>query len=406
MTSSPYKSKVLNFVSEKYRQILDRSDRVFNQVKFATTNTIQLLLYPIYVLLQTSRLAAKQLEKNQKSELPQITNKVNNQNTKNHQNTNQPIQQASLTTIQTATPQAAKPSVNTSTSSRIKPQSQLFPRLDIKLENQDTLADNHQKSELLTKDQQKQPLILTAYLENKPPLQLQPCAEIAPNSGYMSIFWQIMAWVQTSQIALWFNLFEELKLPLEKNELIQQKKQYQTLPLLSSSNLTFHSFISNVAKNYLNPITRSLGLNELLPPINIEELPFESLLEVKQEEYQAQNPSQKTIFTSNNSVQIETIRCRENRDRSIKALTKTNEQNFSQTTKNAKVSIQHYQHYSRDNKPDNQQGQDCLEVASVSMGYIKHPLEEILGWVDIVMTWIEKVLAQIWQWSQKKLKNI
>ncbi|NER01824.1 MAG: hypothetical protein F6K17_03830 [Okeania sp. SIO3C4] len=403
MTSSPYKSKVLNFISEKYRQILDRSDRALNQVKLATTNTIQLLLYPIYVLLQTSRLAVKQLEKNRTSELPQITNKVNNQNTKNHQNTNQPIQQASLTTIQTDTQPIPQLSVKTSTSSLIKPQSKLFPRLDIKLENQNILADNHQKSELLTKDQQKQPLILTAYLENKTPLQLQPCAEIAPNSRYMSIFWQIMAWVQTSKIALWFNLFEELNLVLEKNELIQQKKPYQTPPLLSSSNLTFRDFINNIAKHYLHPIIRSLGLNELLPPINIEELPFDSLLEVKLEKDPAQNPSQKTIFTSNNPAKIETIRCKENQDRNIKALTKANKKNFNCTIKNTKTSIQACL---RESRPEHQQEKDYLEVASVSMGYIKHPLEEILGWVDIVMTWIEKVLAQIWQWSQKKLKNI
>lgn len=403
MTSSPYKSKVLNFVSEKYRQILDRSDRALNKIKFATTSTVQLLLYPIYVLLQTSRLAVKQLDKNKKTEIPQITNKVNNETTENYQNTNQLIQQASLTKIQTVTPPAPQASVSTSNTTPIKPQSELFPGLDIKLEGQDTLADNHQKSELLTKDQQKQPLILTAYLENKPPLQLQPCAEIALNSGYMSIFWQVMAWVQTSQIALWFNLFEELKLPLEKNELIQKNNHYQTLPLLSSSNLTFHNFISNLAKNYLHPITRHLGLNGLIPPFNIEELPFDSLLEVKQEEDQTQKSSQKTILTSNNYVQLETIRYRENRDRSIKALTKINEQNFSQTIKNSKASIQNY---SRNIKPEYQQEPDYLEVASVSMGYIKHPLEEILGWVDVVMSWIERVFAQVWQWSQKKLKNI
>ncbi|MDY7006281.1 MAG: hypothetical protein SWX82_20755 [Cyanobacteriota bacterium] len=406
MTSSPYKSKVLNFVSEKYRQILDQSDRALSQIKSATTNTIQLLLYPIYVLLQTSRLTVKKLGKKAEKDLPEITNKVNNQTTKNYQNANQSIQQASLKTKQTVTPEAAKLSINTSSTSLIKPQSKLFPGLDIKSKNQDILAENHQKSELLTKDQQKQPLILTAYLENKTPLQLQPCAEIVPNSRYMSIFWQIMAWVQTSKIALWFNLFEELNLALEKNELIQQKKHYQTLPLLSSSNLTFRDFINNIAKHYLHPITRSLGLNDLLPPINpinIEELPFDSLLEVKIEEDQTKNPSQNIIFISNNSAQIETIRCQENRDRNIKALTKANEQNLSHTIKNTKTSTQGYIIESR---PDNQQEQDYLEVASVSMGYIKHPLEEILGWVDVVMTWIEKVLAQIWQWSQKKLKNI
>ena len=62
MTSSPYKSKVLNFVVAKYNQILTRSDRTLCHLKFIATITVQLLLYPIYVLLQASRVALKKLQ--------------------------------------------------------------------------------------------------------------------------------------------------------------------------------------------------------------------------------------------------------------------------------------------------------------------------------------------------------
>ena len=49
---------------------------------------------------------------------------------------------------------------------------------------------------------------------------------------------------------------------------------------MSSSNLTFGGFIYDLAKHYLYPITRGLGLNGLLPPFKTEEeWEFESFKE-------------------------------------------------------------------------------------------------------------------------------
>ena len=91
MTSSPYKSKVLNFVVAKYHQILTQRDRAFRHLKFSAINTVQLLLYPIYVFLQTSRILFKQLRQHTKSDLPQIKENVN----QNHKTTEKPIQEVS-----------------------------------------------------------------------------------------------------------------------------------------------------------------------------------------------------------------------------------------------------------------------------------------------------------------------
>ena len=92
MTSSPYKSKVLNFVVAKYNQILTRSDRTLCHLKFIATITVQLLLYPIYVLLQTSRVALKKLQQTTKSYLPEIKEKVN----KNYQTNDKSIEEVSV----------------------------------------------------------------------------------------------------------------------------------------------------------------------------------------------------------------------------------------------------------------------------------------------------------------------
>ncbi len=433
MTSGPYKSKVLNFVSAKYRQILTQSDRAFRNVKFAATNTVQMLLYPMYVLLQASRLAVKQLRQRVVGLIPQTIEKVNNKTIKNNQTADQPIQEVLVAEAKLPLPSISQ--------APITEQSEIFSKLEI--------AENYQVSNILTRVKQENPLILeTAKIEKKVPLQLQPCAELVPMFGPIGGVWQIMAWVQTSKIALWFNLFEEWNIALEQNEPKHQNRGfaiYQSQPLLSSANLTFGEFIHNLAKQYLYPITRGLGLNGLLPPFKIEELDIDSVLEAElgQEKQQKrsgpvasvvlpcqpetfqvaisltttplispgnieklgneknfplhQQPSEENILTSNNSAKKEAIGFKEAL-RQVHRYKK--EETFDYTMNSAKISVQTY---SSESRPKHQP--NWLEVESVSVGYVKHPLEKILGWVDVIMTWLEKLVAQVWQLCQQKLKN-
>ncbi|NES06620.1 MAG: hypothetical protein F6K22_29660 [Okeania sp. SIO2F4] len=452
MTSSPYKSKVLNFVAAKYRQILTQSDTTLRHLKFAATNTVQLLLYPIYVLLQTSRLALKQLRQTTTSPIPQIAEKVNKKISENDQTPDQPIQEVSVISTQDY-PRLLEPS---KPKPLVKMQCEDFSGLEI--------AENHKISEILVRVKQENPLILqTAKIEKKVPLQLQPCTELVPMFGPLGRIWQIMAWVQTSKIALWFNLFEELNIALDQNESKHENNissiNYQSQPLLSSSNLTFSEFIHNLAKQYLYPITTGLGLNGLLPPFKIEEeWQLESLLEAELGQENQQKPlanqdetpivassvspfepetsqiatslatkplirtgnieklgkeknlpldlpldrhlSDQTILTSNNSnnsAKKEAIAFKEVlRDIDGHRI----EQELNYSINRTKISVQSYNSQSRPKHQGN-----CLEVESVSVGYVKHPLEIILGWVDVIMTWLEKIFVQVWQLCQQKLKN-
>ena len=431
MTSSPYKSKVLNFVVAKYHQILTQRDRAFRHLKFSAINTVQLLLYPIYVFLQTSRILFKQLRQHTKSELPQIKENVN----QNHKTTEKPIQEVSGSSKQAYSRllDSLKPKP------MVKMESKVFSGLEI--------VDTEKLSDISTKFKQEKPL-----------LQLQPGVEFVPNAGPLGGVWQIMAWVQGSKIALWFNFFDESNIVLEQNELKHENKSlpvHQSQPLLSSSNLTLGKFIHNLAKHYLYPITKSLGLNDLLPPFKIEEeWEVESLLEAELNQENQQNSlvtedeapivaplispfeakkfpiatfltiqplinpgdvekSQKeksfllnqyfcyeTTLTSNNSPKKEAITFKE-------VLSEIDGQRTDEITthsinasNSSKISVQ------TDNLENRSKEQpNFLEVESISVGYVKHPLEIILGWVDVIMTWLEKIFAQVWQLCKQKSKN-
>lgn len=42
------------------------------------------------------------------------------------------------------------------------------------------------------------------------------------------------------------------------------------------------------------------------------------------------------------------------------------------------------------------------EIKATSVEYVKHPLEQLLSWLDQGMVWLEKVITKIWQWFQEK----
>lgn len=46
---------------------------------------------------------------------------------------------------------------------------------------------------------------------------------------------------------------------------------------------------------------------------------------------------------------------------------------------------------------------DWIETEATTMGYIKHPLEQLLAWLDAAMLWLEDLLVKIWQRLQKLL---
>ena len=40
------------------------------------------------------------------------------------------------------------------------------------------------------------------------------------------------------------------------------------------------------------------------------------------------------------------------------------------------------------------------------MGYIKHPLEQVLEWLDVLMLRLENIAEQLWNWAKSNLPKI
>jgi hypothetical protein len=42
-----------------------------------------------------------------------------------------------------------------------------------------------------------------------------------------------------------------------------------------------------------------------------------------------------------------------------------------------------------------------IEAEATSLGYVQHPLERVLGWLDRAMLWLEEVIIRLGQWFQQ-----
>jgi hypothetical protein len=42
--------------------------------------------------------------------------------------------------------------------------------------------------------------------------------------------------------------------------------------------------------------------------------------------------------------------------------------------------------------------ENWIETQATVVGYVKHPLERLLEWVDRALLWLERLITRIWQW--------
>ncbi len=67
-----YQSRLFNFIHQQIRRVSEQSNQAFRHLKVSTSLGIQVLLYPIYLLFQSTRLAGKQLHSPVQQNWPQL----------------------------------------------------------------------------------------------------------------------------------------------------------------------------------------------------------------------------------------------------------------------------------------------------------------------------------------------
>ncbi|MEG4055307.1 MULTISPECIES: hypothetical protein [unclassified Microcoleus] len=304
----PYQSRLLNFISKQSRQVADNCDRTWRQIKEATLTATQILLYPAYLLVQSSRLLGRQLrESSQKVDLPELQEFVGDENPDGQQNWYQGetsdessiaeilhLAENLLNSSQTAktlatfpllinqgnTASDLPPAINFSgqitkhqttsvlelplAKTGLKPQPKVegiasfIPARTLVL-----VGKENQVLDILTPEQQE-------LLEGRITWEVANCGperreitqkELKFNLGLESAakkaqlppmrrFWELMAWLQTSPVALKRNQFGEsilaVKKSIDRNSILVQKARAQieaktALQSIAASNSIDHN---------------------------------------------------------------------------------------------------------------------------------------------------------------------
>ncbi|MCW6050631.1 hypothetical protein K4039_11190 [Lyngbya sp. CCAP 1446/10] len=290
----PYQSRILNFISKQSRQVADNCDRTWRQIKQTTLNGTQILLYPAYLLVQSSRMLTRQLrESSPKVDLPELQKDVGDENPDLLQNWDEGemsegaigkilhLAENLLNSSQTAKTLASVPLlINQTNPATEKPARGLLPAINFfsgkTTKHQTTSALEHPltKTQLDSKPQvsaiatfipartlvlvgrenqvldiltpQQQELLenrITWEVANNGPERREVAQkELKFNLGLESAakksqlapvrrFWELMAWLQSSPVAVKRNQFGEsifaVKKSIDRNAILLQKAAAQ-----------------------------------------------------------------------------------------------------------------------------------------------------------------------------------
>ena len=271
----PYQSRLLNFISKQSRQVADNCDRTWRQIKQGTLTATQILLYPAYLLVQSSRMLGRQLRESGKTvDLPELQEFEGDENSDLPQNWFGEVSEESsiaqilylaenlLNSSQTVTtltnfPLLANPAISLSgqtakhqTTSLLEhslANTQLKPQLKVEgiasfipARTLVLIGHENQILDILTPEQQE--LLegrITWEVANGGPerreiaqkeLKFNLDLESAAKKSQLPPvrrFWELMVWLQTSPVALKRNQFGEsifaVKKAIDRNLILVQK---------------------------------------------------------------------------------------------------------------------------------------------------------------------------------------
>ncbi len=278
-TNRPYQSRLFNFLNRQVQRVKENTDRTVRYIKMVTEWGVQIVLYPVYLTVQSARFAGYQLQQTAQQTWRQLqASKPSEAETP--PDADIPIHEV-LTVVdeimlKEANPLAASAEGAEEVKNRyssgengLTPESaraqplQRASRLSPKLQRSTKMirgvasvlttrtlvlvtADN-QILDMLT-PQQQQRLMQRIYgevanykrqrrLVQKSHWQFTERVPMPTKDGYnilppIRVFWQVMAWVQTSPVARATNLFGESR--LIKNPELQPEADYSEIIYLNN----------------------------------------------------------------------------------------------------------------------------------------------------------------------------
>lgn len=293
--NSPYKSRFFNWLNRQYIGLSDRLGKNLRHLQVAAKWGVQLLLYPVYFLVQTARIAGRQLGNKTKTQ---------KKLTPNHSL----IVENSLQTIDTLL-QEVKPLVVEVVNSNYETNQ---PNLLSAISTSDIIPINHnnkliirgiasllesQEIVIVTKennilaifsDEQQKKLkdIVNQVLKiQTKELAINPKFKVLPKIKYnnphiipaIRQFWQLMSWIQDSNFARQINLFGEAYLTVNTSPSTSIVSQSAYL-----SNDTFNGYVTDIHALIAAAIAYFFGQHPSSFKDNPNHLSFQEKEEIKQ----------------------------------------------------------------------------------------------------------------------------
>ena len=219
--NTPYKSRFLNTINRTFLKWNNNSKININKLKIAAKWGVQILIYPIYIGIQTARVAVGQL-------LSPSKNKTSSDNHSLPSNIDNEIEQPIDKILKVVNPQL--PISIKGIASELANQKIVLINQENKLVH---LENNIQEKQLknwikweLANYYRNQKLL---KLNQKNPHYLSP---IKVNNSHvifpLNIFWLTMAWIEKSPIAITLNLFGELYV-IQKQQKLDHNSQLNVI---------------------------------------------------------------------------------------------------------------------------------------------------------------------------------
>jgi hypothetical protein len=514
-SSTPYKSRLLNFLNRQAIQINDKLGETIRYIKVATEWGVQILLYPVYLMVQSGRMAGKQLA--QKLQ----TNLFLSSGTETRENREEiPIDrplEAILITLSpwltatkindSATDISATESIAVAVNSNPKKTNNLnlttpekksllnpdlsFQGIASSIENRHlVLVDkDNQTLDILSAEQQQQiqkQIVLEvavykyqkrrkAMLDKQQEMAYLPSYEINSNANNTAapvrLLWETMNWMQTSQLATSLDLFGESNLvcptPIHpsKNQINNIISTIDLTEIANSLDGTLVKLedgtilpLSNkigeqlqaIGKDWQNSLQYQARSKEIeIDPFQIKAIILAaieyffgnrsdrviaskktpqikaSIDEIEEdpwltwEDLYLSERSRSTVkskmpiqSTPSPSLSAATMPRKPNdsaankikkdierqKARSIQPIPRKSSKLVKKTLSTSNIVSQ--KKVDRQNS-SLQTNRDYLETEAKPVGYVKHPLEQILVWLDKTILWLEELFLAIVRWLNR-----
>lgn len=170
---------------------------------------------------------------------------------------------------------------------------------------------------------------------------------------------------------------------------------------LASPPQTAISVVSEVASEEENPwLTESVLFGE---PVVIKIRPRKSIKKEEPEDRKVTLPAKNSAYTAylppTNNIDTNNSKSAQKNKKADRNYPATQPKN--KTSRSPNVPVQNaISNTSVDSDRDNfyyyDSQEDSIEVKAKPAGYVKHPLEQILQWLDSAMLWLEELIVKIW----------